>query len=71
MAVEFRLNSFGGGETIALPGSPTVADIKDNTDFGYQAGQVVRVNGVDASDNQVITDGAIVSFATPNTKHGA
>lgn len=71
MAVEIRINTLGGSQDFALPdANATVADLKTAPGSGYQAGQVVRVNGQDASDETVLVDGNVVSFATPATKHG-
>lgn len=70
MAIDIRINTIGGARDFSLFGNPTVADLKSDADSGYQAGQVVRVNGQDAADDLVIPDGATVSFSTPATKHG-
>lgn len=72
MAVEVIVSTIRGNETIALPGnSITVQDVLgDERVTGYSSDKIVRVNNEEAELSDLVEDGDIISFASPNYKHG-
>lgn len=71
MAVEVIISGLAGNTTIALPGNPTVQDVvNDERVTGYSSDKTVKLNNESVELTDYVEDGDIVSFASPDYKHG-
>lgn len=71
MAVEVIISGLAGNTTIALPGNPTVQDVlNDERVNGYDNSKTVKLNNEPVELDELVEDGDIVSFASPDYKHG-
>lgn len=71
MATTVTVSTLAGNQTIAVVGDTVQDVLNDDRVTGYDSSKIVRVNNETAELTDTVPEGAIVSFASPDYKHGA